>query len=292
MIFRLMDEQKQEDEHKDWCDQELEKTNTMIDEKTDKIKNLRAEIKTENAAVTKLTEEIKDADKMIADIVAFKGEATEIRETGKKENKLAIDDSETGQKALAGAIAVLTDFYKSSGEIKKEAWESFVQAPQKLPKNPATWDAGYTGVSDPDSQPGGIISVLETVMEDFAKMEAETKAQESADQKEYEQSMSDNDIESARRTQESEMKAEEKKRRAGKIADLTRNNKDVSSELEKTEQYLSDLQPACVSADGSYEDRKGARSKEIEALKKAQVILLDAFKEKPSAAFLQPTKRH
>jgi len=33
MIFRLMDEQKKEDEHKLWCDQELEKSNTSLVDK-------------------------------------------------------------------------------------------------------------------------------------------------------------------------------------------------------------------------------------------------------------------
>merc|ERR1719305_281759 len=58
MIFRLMDEQKQEDEHKHWCDQEIEKTDTMKEDKEDKIAELKAEIKTQTAAVAKLTEEI------------------------------------------------------------------------------------------------------------------------------------------------------------------------------------------------------------------------------------------
>merc|ERR1719298_160770 len=79
MIFRLMDEQKQEDEHKLWCDQEIKKTNTMKEDKDDKIAELNAEIKEETAAVGKLTEEIADAEKMITDIVAFVKEATEIR---------------------------------------------------------------------------------------------------------------------------------------------------------------------------------------------------------------------
>jgi len=285
MIFRLMDEQKQEDEHKLWCDEELKKTNVMKADKEDKIEELAASIKTETAAITKLGEEITAANEMIADIVAFKKEATEIREVGKKENKLALDDAETAQKALANAIAVLTDFYKGSGEIAKEPWE-FIQKPVKLPENPKTWDSPYTGVADPDKQPSGILTVLENVMSDFAKMEAETKSQEAADQKEYDQSMSDNDIEMARRTQEADMKSNEKKRRAEKVVLLQGQKKTTESELEKTEQYLTDLEPACVSGDSTYEDRKKARSGEIDALKKAQVTLQDAFKEK-SASFLQ-----
>merc|ERR1719162_1626978 len=97
--------------------------------------------------------------------------------------------------------------------------------------------------------------------------------------------MKDNSIEKAGRTQEVTMKSAEKARRVDKIASLSSTKKDTEGELEKTNKYMDDLQPACVTADSSYEDRKAARAKEIEALKKAQVILQDAFKAKPK--FLQ-----
>jgi len=285
MIFRLMDEQKQEDEHKHWCDQEISKTESMQDHKNEKIDNLKAEIKVENGKIALRTSEIKDANDMIAEIQTFMKEATEIRNTGKKENALALKDSEDAQKSLADAIAVLTAFYKESGEVKKEPWE-FIQEPVKLPKNPATWDSGYTGVADPDKQPGGIISVLEAVNSDFAKMAAETKSQEAQDQAEYEESIKANKIEQAEREEEVRQKSAEKARRVDKVASLSSTLKDTQGELEKTDQYMKDLQPACVDGDSKYEDRVKARSKEIDALKKAQVILLDAFKEK-SKSFLQ-----
>merc|ERR1719389_995564 len=101
--------------------------------------------------------------------------------------------------------------------------------------------------------------------------------------------MSANNIEKSGREQEVSMKTAEKKRRNDKIVSLNGQKKDTEAELEKTEQYLVDLKPACVDGDSSYDDRKAARAKEIEALKKAQVILEDAFKEKTK--FLQ-IKRH
>merc|ERR1719162_2977992 len=220
MIFRLMDEQKQEDEHKHWCDQEISKTDTMKEDKEEKIKDLKAEIKVETAEVSKLTNEIAAAEKMISDIKTFVGEATEIRQTGKKENALAIKDAQEAQTSLTNAITVLEAFYKESGEIKKEPWE-FIQKPVNLPKNPATWDSSYTGVSDPDKQPGGIISVLEGVLSDFSKMEAETKSQEAQDQKEFEDVIKTNKIEKAGRSKEVEMKNAEKARRADKIVSLS-----------------------------------------------------------------------
>merc|ERR1719197_656683 len=189
---------------------------------------------------------------MISDIVAFMNEATDIRNIGKKENALAIKDSKDAQKSVENAIAVLTAFYKDSGEIPKEPWE-FIQKPVNLGKKPSTWDAGYTGVADPDNK-GGIISILEAVLSDFEKMEAETKSQEAQDQKEYDQSMSANDIEKAEREQEVSMKTQEKARRSDKIVSLNGQKKDTEGELEKTEQYLVDLKPACV--DGEHEDAR------------------------------------
>jgi len=286
MIFRLMAEQKDEDDHKNWCDKELEKTATSIDDKTDKVSELSAKLDDAEAMVNSLTEEITDANDMIAKIIAFMNEATEIRKIGKKENALAIKDSEDAQTAVANAIAVLTDFYKSSGEIAKEPYE-FVQRDGgvKLPDDPSTWDASYSGVADPDSQPAGIITILETCSADFAKMEADTRAQEASDQDAFDSDAQENSIEKAKRSKEAEMKSNEKKRLVSKISSLTKTKKHVSDELEATEQYKKDLQPACVDGDSTYEDRKAARTKEIDALHQAQGILAEAFKE--GSAFLQ-----
>jgi len=65
-----------------------------------------------------------------------------------------------------------------------------------------------------------------------------------------------------------------------KMEEQKKKKKHFSNELEAVNQYLKDLEPACVDGDSSYEDRKKARSKEIDALKKAEGILQDAFKAK------------
>jgi len=290
MIFHLMDEQKKEDEHKHWCDQELEKTNTAKENKEDAIDELKTKIDAATAKVAELTQDIAEANKMISDIKAFKAEATEIRKVGKHENKLALKDSQDAQNSVSNAIAVLTDFYKESGMIEKEDYE-FMQAQKgvELPENPETWDSSYTGVADPKKAETGIITILEETLEKFAQMEADTKAQEAQDQEDYDQAMSAHDIEKAERTTEVEMKTAESKRLNDKIAQMSSTLKTTESELEATNQYLKDLEPACVTGDSSYEDRKAARAKEIDALKKAESTLADAFKEK-KGDFLQVRK--
>merc|ERR1719284_2267311 len=276
MIFRLMDEQKDEDNHKNWCDLELDKTNTSKVDKTEKAAVLSAKIDAATATVQALTEDITKNSHMIASITSHMEEATEIRETGKKENAISVKDSEDAQTALADAIAVLETYYKETGRVKKEAWE-FVQRGVKLSEEPATWGSSYTGVADPNNAEAGIIALLKGVSSEFAKMEADTKAQEATDQDVFEEDMKLCAIEKARREKESQMKDQEKKRLLDKTASMTKSKKEVSKELEAVVQYLKDLEPACIEGDSTYEARKADRAKEISALHEAQAILQQAF---------------
>jgi len=122
-------------------------------------------------------------------------------------------------------------------------------------------------------QPQGIISILKDIAASFAKMEADTMAQEETDQKAFDEEKKSCEIEKARRSKESEMKEEEKKRLLEKIDAMEKSEKHVEEELGAVVQYLSDLSPACVEGDSTYEDRKASRSNEISALKQAQVLL-------------------
>jgi hypothetical protein len=280
MIFRLMAEQKDEDDHKNWCDKELSESETSKADKAEKMEELEDKIKTAKAKVQKLTEAIEDADEMVQKITGHVEEATEIREVGKEENKVAVKDAQDAQKAVAEATSVLETFYKESGMIEKKSYELMQKDPVKLPETPSTWEASYTGVTDPAEQPDGIIAVLKKVSADFAKMEAQTKAQEESDQSLYDEDMKRCAIEKAALTKESDMKGAEKKRKIQKIAQMQATHKHVSDEHAAVVQYLKDLEHGCVDGDSTYEDRKAARAKEIDALGKAQIILRDAFKEK------------
>lgn len=283
MIFRLKQEQTDEDNHKAWCDLETSKTETAFMDKSEKLEEVKAKIKEADATVVSLTAEIQAAQKMISDIHKFQAEATQIRNTAKRENSQAIKDAADAQRAITNAVSVLTTFYKDSGSIQKEPWE-FLQEPVKLPENPALWSSPYTGVTDPTKASTGIITVLEAVMADFAKMEADTRAQEVTDAKEFEDAMKKQSIELARRKKESEMKNAQKSRLLNKITEMNGHKKHVSDELEATNQYFTDLGPACRAGDSTYPERKAARDAEIKALGEAQQLLDKAFAAPGSGA--------
>jgi len=287
MIFRLMDEQKNEDEHKHWCDQEIAKSDASEADKEAKAAELTLKINNGVATSAELVAAIADADKMVAALVAHMEEATEIRKVGKEENRLAIKDAEDAQTALSNAIAVLEAHYKDSGMMAKESWE-FIQkkGDVTLPDTPSTWGSSYTGVADPKNQPSGILTVLEQVSTDFSEMEGQTRAQEQADQDAYDEDIKSCDIEKARRAKEAEMKTQEQGRVDAKVESQKKARKGVEKEIDAVKQYLVDLKPACVDGDSSYEERKAARDKEITALKEAKGILVTAFGEQPGTQAL------
>merc|ERR1719379_1520089 len=153
MIFRLMAEQKDEDEHKDWCDLETEKSTESKDDKDEKMKLLSKNIAEMDAAIKLLVKEITENTDKVQTITGYMKDETTLRDENHAEIEATIKDDTDAQEALTSAITVLKDFYKESGMIAKEPWE-FLQIQSsdvELPDSPATWDSAYTGVSDPNN---------------------------------------------------------------------------------------------------------------------------------------------
>jgi chromosome segregation ATPase len=123
MVFRLMREQKDEDDHKNWCDKELTTTNQSIDEKTTKKEELQTTIDSLTAQIATLEGDIKQNTIDISNMESAIATAVEDRQAESAENKATIKDAQDAQNAVSNAIAVLEDFYKNIGGIPKADWE-------------------------------------------------------------------------------------------------------------------------------------------------------------------------
>ena len=279
MIFRLMSEQKDEDDHKNWCDLETEKNLESKDDKNTKINDMTASITQLDAAIKLLTEKIVENDAKVEQITQYQLTETELREENHKQNLITIKDSQDAQKAVAEATAVLKDFYKKSGEIAKEPWE-FVQTGSKIPDSPSTWDSSYSGTGGNNA----VFELLDGVMQKFSTMEADATAADTTDKKNFDQDMSAKKIDLETTRQDTNMKTQKRTSQQEKMEGLASQKKSETAEHDAVDQYLKDLEPACGTGDSSYGDRKQARSDEITALRKAQGILTEAFRAK---GFLQ-----
>merc|ERR1719379_2791949 len=181
MIVKLMEEANAEAEQKGFCDTEMATNKQTRDIKSEKIDELTAAIEEHTAEKEKLTTEISELSAAIAELKRKQEEATTLREEEKAKNLVVIKDAQDGQKAVEMAIKVLKDFYEGAGGA------AFVQdangdmrQEMKEPYKP--------------SADGGIMGMLEVILSDFARLEAETQAAEDMAQSEYEKFMADADM--------------------------------------------------------------------------------------------------
>merc|ERR1719248_136333 len=283
MIFHLMGEQKDEDEHKLWCDMETEKSTESKDDKTEKVNLLNHKIAEMDATVKLLAKQIVENNEKVASIKEYQQDETTLRDENHAEILATIKDSQDAQAAINDAVGVLKDFYMKSGMIPKEPWE-FIQTRSRrdveLPDAPSTWDSSYTGVTDPKSGADGVLALLDETMHKFSTQEADCKVTDETDQKDYEQDMANKKVEYDETNTDTQKKTSKKESVQESMENAGARLKHTTSELDAVEQYLKDLEPACGTGDSSYDDRKKARADEMEALRKAQTILEDAFRAK------------
>merc|ERR1719333_1453582 len=237
MIFHLMGEQKDEDEHKLWCDMETEKSTESKDDKADKKALLTTKVHEVDTAIKLLVRQITEQQERVADITSYKETETKLREENHAEIVATIKDAADAQAAITEAIAVLKDFYKESGMIAKEPWE-FLQIGSRdveLPEKPSTWDSSYTGTADPKSGSDGILTILDETMQKFSRMEADAKVADETDQKDYEADMNAKKIEIDETNTDIQMKTSKKTSLEEKLSGKAAQLKSTSSELDAVE---------------------------------------------------------
>merc|ERR1712100_699791 len=88
------------------------------------------------------------------------------------------------QTAVASAMATLKEFYAKAGEATA------------LGQEPEIFDEPYKGMG---GESGGVIGMLEVIQSDFARLESETKAAEDQAQKEYDEFMTDSEVDKAQK---------------------------------------------------------------------------------------------
>merc|ERR1719487_567384 len=249
MIFHLASEQKDEDDHKNWCDKELNITEMMITDKTKTKNALDASINQLSAEIDSLTTAIKDNSVSIAAMQKSIEEMTSERQEEKAENAATVKDAQDAQTAISQAIAVLEDFYKSTGEVAKEPWEltqvgvavrrvkgdDLPEGAGELSEaEPQLWSSKqYTG-TDTGS---GVIGMLTNIATDFASMEAKARSDETSQQDNYDKEMTATNIDIAEKQSDSQQKEARLGRMQEKLTGKTNDKEHNSNELRATNQY-------------------------------------------------------
>jgi len=261
LIVKLLEEANEEATHKGWCDTELGTNEHTRKEKTEAVETLQAEIEELTASIAKGTEDITLLTQQIADLATAVSEATKLREAEKEKNADTISDAQEAQTAVAQALTVLKEFYAKAAKAT-----ALVQ--QEPP--PVFSDEPYQGMG---AESGGIVGMLEVIESDFARLQANTKANEATAEKEYTDFMNDSEVDKTKKTSDVTHKEAKKQDEEHLLETKKVDLEGTSKELNAAMRYFDKLKPSCVDSGVSYADRVARREAEIDSLKEALKIL-------------------
>merc|ERR1719506_2870088 len=180
LITKLQEEAAEEGEHKAWCDGELKENKLTREAKTEEVNTLTSHLEKLKATLVKLADNIAANEKAMAELDAAMAEATETRQKEKAKNTETNADAKEALEAVAQAQKILKEFY-----AKAAGGEEFLQGPAE--DAPASFENEAYGGQQGASK--GVLGMLEVIHSDFARLEADTSADEATTASEYEQLM-------------------------------------------------------------------------------------------------------
>lgn len=263
LILKLQEEETAEAEQHAYCTSEMDVNKHTRETKESQVEELTALADQLTAESTRLSTEMKELSDAIADIRSEQSEARQNREAEKKSNEKTIAEAKEAQTAVEAATKVLRDYYSKAADA------SLLQGTLRQQMS-AVEKAPYKGAQ---SSSTGIFGMLEVVLSDFARLEAETTTAEEEAASAHAQFMTDSDgnIEvkefDIERKESKKQLTEERLRSTKKELGLTQE------ELSKATDYHDKLKAECVDSGLSYEDRKVARDQEIQAMQETLEIL-------------------
>merc|ERR1719325_93445 len=177
MIAQLLQEKADEGKHKDFCTEELNQNQLQTEKKEREKTDIIQKIETLEMDIKALAEAIKSLKAEIAEMQVQLKRAGEDREKENKEFQMTVADQRETQKLLKAALAVLQDFY---GKKAKAAALLQKQEPVGPPPPP-----GFEAYKK-SAASGGVMAMIQQIINDAKAMEAETIRDEEDAQKAYE----------------------------------------------------------------------------------------------------------
>merc|ERR1711957_783953 len=167
---------------------------------------------------------------------------------------------------LKAALGVLQDFYG-----KKAA--SLVQQKQE-PVGPPP-PPGFEGYKN-NAASGGVMSMIEQIINGAKAMEAEAIRSEEDAQKAYEDFVKETNASIEAKSKDIVNKSEEKAKAESDLVEAQKEKEGVVLELEQLSNYNAELHQSCDFVLKNFDLRQTARDEEVEALRQAKAILSGA----------------
>merc|ERR1719515_232722 len=270
MIAQLLKEKEDEIKHKDFCVDDFN-TNQLETEKKDREKSdLIALIEDLEMTIKSLTDAIDALKAEIAEMQVQLKRAGEDREKENKDFQMTVADQRATQKLLQATLGALKGFYE-----KKAAAASFLQKQEPAGPPPPPGFKEYKN----NAASGGVMGMIQQIINDAKAMEAEAIRSEEDAQKAYEDFVKDTNASIEEKSKDIVNKSDMKAKAEGELVQATEEKESVMLELEQLSNYNAQLHQSCDFVMKNFEIRQTARDEEVEALRQAKAILSGAKSE-------------
>merc|ERR1719161_2778243 len=255
MKAALKAEQAEEVKQKDYCVAEFNENEKNVAEKSTLKTDLETRIADDTTEIETLTEDISVLMEEIAETKKEMLKASQVREGANKEFQVTITDQRATQAILKKALDRLKAFY------------GFVQQSQEPPAQ-GTYEKSKGG--------GGVMDMIQTLVEESAALEADAIKSESDAQAAYETFMKDSTAANDAATKSVVNKSKQK---AAADADRVQASNDLKAtitDLLTLGEYNQELHKKCDFLVKNFDLRQQSRVQEMEALAQAKAIFQGA----------------
>jgi hypothetical protein len=267
MITQLTQEGADEIKHKDFCVEGFNENERATEKKEREKKDLIQLIADLTMTIDTLTTEIDTLKAEIAEMQVQMKRAGEDREKENKEFQMTVADQRATQKLLNQALNVLKGVYAKKAKL---ALAQLKQEPAGPPPPP-----GFKAYKKNDAA-GGVMGMIQQIINDAKAMEAEAIRSEEDAQKAYEDFVKETNASIETKSKEIINKTELKSQAEADRVQAETEKEAALLELEQLSNENADLHKACDFVLKNFEIRQTGRNEEIDALKQALAILSGA----------------
>lgn len=273
LMKRLVDDAKSEATRKQFCDTEVTKAIKRRDASIQSLEQAESSIAELSAKKANREQTIREQSEDKANSLAAKLKATTQRTEETGDNDRTKLDAQAGKAAVASAIAILQKYYASLLQVTYTPYvppDSDREGKTVSDRAPEIWSGEYTGRKHGST---GIIGLLEVILADFDRTITATGAVEVEQQTAFAtfEGATDANILANQALIDSN---------TVKITTIDSDMMDRTSDKKAADQLrdgangeLDDLKSSCVDGEENFAQRAAKREKEIDALKRALVIL-------------------
>jgi septal ring factor EnvC (AmiA/AmiB activator) len=266
MIAQLLEEKADEIKHKDFCVDEFNTNQLQTEKKEREKQDLIAKIEDLEMTIKQLTEAIDGLKAEIAEMQVQLKRAGEDREKQNKEFQTTVADQRMTQKLLQAALKILQGFYD------KKAAAALVQKQEPVGPPPPPGFEAYKK----NEAAGGVMGMIQQIINDAKAMEAEAIRAEEDAQKAYEDFVKETNASIEAKSKDIVNKSEVKAKAEADLVQANEEKESVMLELEQLSNYNAELHQSCDFVVKNFEIRQTARDEEVEALRQAKAILSGA----------------